>query len=140
MVSSTPSKALASLEHDATELILNGMVTLSSKLKNIDDERIVSRVVDLWTFFWGQVLPYVEGVSPPLLLILWMFIAFLGSSTASDRTTLIFTLSDSKEPQTDFSGGRNTDRKECLTTNRHPYDSSAVLPRPYHLPSASRIA
>ncbi|KAI0700903.1 HbrB-like-domain-containing protein [Cytidiella melzeri] len=66
VVSSTPSKAFASLEHDATEMILNGMVTLSAKLNGIDDEKIVSRVVDLWTFFWGQVLPYVEGALLPL--------------------------------------------------------------------------
>lgn len=63
VVSSTPSKALGSLEHDATEIILNGMVTLSARLNGIDDEKMISRVVDLWTFFWGQVLPYVEGVS-----------------------------------------------------------------------------
>ncbi|KAI0093316.1 HbrB-like-domain-containing protein [Irpex rosettiformis] len=66
VVSSTPSKALGSLEHDAAEIIQNGMVTLSAKLNGIEDEKMISRVVDLWTFFWGQVLPYVEGALLPL--------------------------------------------------------------------------
>ena len=68
VVSSTPSKALVSLDNDATEIIRNGMVTLSAKLNGVEDEKMISRVVDLWTFFWGQVLPYVEGVStsPPI--------------------------------------------------------------------------
>lgn len=63
VVSSAPSKATASLEHDASELILNGMVTLNSKLIPVEDEDLVDRVVDVWMFFWDEVLPYVEGVS-----------------------------------------------------------------------------
>lgn len=64
MISSVPSKALATLEKDATELIANGMVTLSAKLSGIEDgKKLVNRVVEVWGFFWDQVLPYVEGVS-----------------------------------------------------------------------------
>ncbi|KAG5221303.1 Enhancer of polycomb protein [Salix suchowensis] len=37
------------------------MVTLNAKLSGIDDEKLVSRVVEIWNFFWDQVLPYVEG-------------------------------------------------------------------------------
>lgn len=63
VISSTPSKALAMLEKDATELIAHGMVTLNAKLSGIEDERkLVHRVVEVWGFFWDQVLPYVEGV------------------------------------------------------------------------------
>lgn len=62
-VSASPSKALAALEHDASELIYNGMVTLNSKLTGVEDEELVDRVVDIWKFFWDEVLPYVEGVS-----------------------------------------------------------------------------
>ena len=64
IVSSAPSKALWMLEKDATELIANGMVTLNAKLSGIEDEKkLVHRVVEVWGFFWDQVLPYVEGVS-----------------------------------------------------------------------------
>lgn len=62
VVSQSPSKALAVLENDASELIASGMVTLNAKLAEIDDEKLVGRVVELWGFFWDQVLPYVEGV------------------------------------------------------------------------------
>jgi len=61
-VSLSPSKALANLENDASELIASGMVTLNAKLKGIDDEKLVARVVEIWGFFWDQVLTYLEGV------------------------------------------------------------------------------
>lgn len=62
VVTSRPQRALATLEHDVSELINAGMVTLNSKLMNVDDEQLLNRVVELWGFFWDQVLPYVEGV------------------------------------------------------------------------------
>lgn len=65
VVSSSPSKALSTLEHDASELIASGMVTLNAKLISIDDEKLVARVVEIWGFFWDQVLTYLEGVSQP---------------------------------------------------------------------------
>jgi hypothetical protein len=66
VVSSFPSKALATLQSDVTELIASGMVTLNAKLMGIDDEKLVGRVVEIWGFFWDQVLTYVEGVSRTL--------------------------------------------------------------------------
>lgn len=66
VVSSSPSKALATLENDASELIASGMVTLNAKLSGIDDEKLVPRVVEVWGFFWDQVLTYLEGVLLPL--------------------------------------------------------------------------
>ncbi|EMD37787.1 hypothetical protein CERSUDRAFT_105686 [Gelatoporia subvermispora B] len=66
VVSLSPSKALATLEHDASELIASGMVTLNAKLAGVEDEKLVSRVVEIWGFFWDQVLPYVEGALLPL--------------------------------------------------------------------------
>ena len=63
VVSAAPSKALATLENDTSALISSGMVTLNAKLTGIDDDKLVSRVVEIWGFFWDQVLPYVEGVS-----------------------------------------------------------------------------
>jgi len=62
VVSSSPSKALSTLEFDAKELIASGMVTLNRKLMDIDDEKLLGRVVEIWGFFWDQVLTYVEGV------------------------------------------------------------------------------
>ncbi|KAJ7782858.1 HbrB-like-domain-containing protein [Mycena metata] len=62
VVSASPSKAVATLEHDAAELIASGMVTLNAKLAGTDDAALVRRVVEVWSFFWDQVLTYVEGV------------------------------------------------------------------------------
>lgn len=61
---SSPSKALATLEHDASELIGSGMRTLNAKLAEKEDDKLVGRIVEIWGFFWDQVLPYVEGVCP----------------------------------------------------------------------------
>lgn len=63
IVSSMPSKALSTLENDTVELLSSGMVTLNAKLSGIEDDKMISRVVELWGFFWDQVLTYVEGVS-----------------------------------------------------------------------------
>ena len=57
-----PGKAVATLEHDTVERIATGMVTLNSTLSGVEDDKLVPRVVKLWTFFWTQVLPYLEGV------------------------------------------------------------------------------
>ena len=62
VVSSSPAKAMSTLEHDAAALIGAGMVTLHSKLV-VEEEYIVDSVVETWRFFWDDVLPYVEGVS-----------------------------------------------------------------------------
>ena len=79
VLSRNPSKAIAQLESDVSELLMAGMVTLNSKLlfgsqitltsngpqnglNGVDDDKLIQRVVDLWGFFWDQVLPYAEGV------------------------------------------------------------------------------
>ena len=62
VVSQSPSKAVSTLEHDASELIASGMVTLNAKIVDVDDDKLIPRVVEIWGFFWDQVLPYVEGV------------------------------------------------------------------------------
>ncbi|KIK39226.1 hypothetical protein CY34DRAFT_89578 [Suillus luteus UH-Slu-Lm8-n1] len=62
----SPSKTLATLETDARELIAAGMVTLNAKLSNISDEILLGRVIEIWGFFWDQILPYIEGVLLPL--------------------------------------------------------------------------
>ncbi|KAL4080232.1 HbrB-like-domain-containing protein [Scleroderma yunnanense] len=65
VLAASPSKALATLNADARELIGAGMVTLNAKLATVSDELLVSRLVELWSFFWDNVLPYVEGVLLP---------------------------------------------------------------------------
>jgi HbrB-like len=63
VVARNPSKAVPQLETDVSELITAGMVTLNSKLAaGVEEEKLAGRIVDLWGFFWDQVLPYVEGV------------------------------------------------------------------------------
>lgn len=63
VISRNPGKAVAQLEADLTEFITAGMVTLNSKMASgVDEEKLLSRVLELWGFFWDQVLPYVEGV------------------------------------------------------------------------------
>ena len=44
------------------DLISSGMVTLNAKLAGVEDEKLVGRVVEVWGFFWDQVLTYLEGV------------------------------------------------------------------------------
>ncbi|KAK7035281.1 hypothetical protein VNI00_012048 [Paramarasmius palmivorus] len=66
VVSSSPSKTVVTLESSTMELLTSGMVTLNTKLNGVDDDKLVNRVVDRWSFFWDQVLTYVEGVLLPL--------------------------------------------------------------------------
>lgn len=62
VVSNSPARAVATLESETSELIGSGMDTLNGKLADVEEDKLVGRVVELWGFFWGQVLPYVEGV------------------------------------------------------------------------------
>ncbi|KAL5528236.1 hypothetical protein ACEPAF_7372 [Sanghuangporus sanghuang] len=66
VMSAGPSRALSTLEVDVAELIGGGMTTLNAKLAGVEDDKLPARVVELWTFFWDQVLPYVEGIFIPL--------------------------------------------------------------------------
>jgi hypothetical protein len=64
VVARAPSRAIATLESDIKEMLATGMITLNSKLSGTEDNKLLARVVDLWSFFWDQILPYIEGVSP----------------------------------------------------------------------------
>jgi HbrB-like len=93
VVSSFPSKALATLENDASELIASGMVTLNAKLSGIDDEKLVARVVEVWGFFWDQVLTYLEGVGViASLLCNQRLLIPTGPFTPSDRPLVVITI------------------------------------------------
>ncbi|CAG8705381.1 20949_t:CDS:2 [Cetraspora pellucida] len=54
------------LRDDINNLLLTGMSTLNGKLKDVPDEKLVSRLVEIWAFYFGTVLPYFEGVFLPL--------------------------------------------------------------------------
>lgn len=58
---------------EISELLKNGMLTLNAKLGDVPDEKLVSRLVELWSFFFGTVLPYFEGVFLPLQIDLKMY-------------------------------------------------------------------
>ncbi|KAF9222660.1 HbrB-domain-containing protein [Gyrodon lividus] len=66
VLAASPPRALTTLAADARELIGAGMVTINAKLTGLSDELLMSRLVELWSFFWDHVLPYVEGVLLPL--------------------------------------------------------------------------
>ncbi|CUA75405.1 hypothetical protein RSOLAG22IIIB_05877 [Rhizoctonia solani] len=61
-----PNRALAMLEQDVKDLVNMGMITLNAKLTGLEEETLLTRVVQIWGFFWDQVLPYLEGVFLPL--------------------------------------------------------------------------
>ncbi|CAG8540004.1 15883_t:CDS:2 [Dentiscutata erythropus] len=54
------------LRDDINNLLLTGMSTLNGKLRGVPDEKLVSRLVEIWSFYFGTVLPYFEGVFLPL--------------------------------------------------------------------------
>ncbi|CEH14973.1 gpmB [Ceraceosorus bombacis] len=66
----SPARALDSLSSDLCNLMSTACFTLNAKLQASgvleDDQRILKRLVELWIFFFGSVLPYLEGVFLPL--------------------------------------------------------------------------
>ncbi|SPO25498.1 uncharacterized protein UTRI_03080_B [Ustilago trichophora] len=57
--------AIESLTLDLISLASTGTLTLNSKLQGLEDTRLLLRLVEVWTFFLGQVLPYCEGCFLP---------------------------------------------------------------------------
>ncbi|KZP00772.1 HbrB-domain-containing protein [Calocera viscosa TUFC12733] len=64
-ISRSPSKVMQMMEAELNELVSTGMVTLNAGLHVLEGDKLLSRLVDKWGFFYGQVLPYVEGVFLP---------------------------------------------------------------------------
>ncbi|EJU00984.1 HbrB-domain-containing protein [Dacryopinax primogenitus] len=64
-ISRSPSKVMQMMEADLNELVSTGMVTLNAGLHALEGDKLLARLVDKWGFFYGQVLPYVEGVFLP---------------------------------------------------------------------------
>ncbi|PWZ02289.1 hypothetical protein BCV70DRAFT_156846 [Testicularia cyperi] len=65
-VERSPARAIESLTSDLISLTSSGTLTLNSKLQGLDDTRLLVRMVEVWTFYLTQVLPYVEGCFLPL--------------------------------------------------------------------------
>lgn len=62
----SPARAIESLTLDLISLVSSGTLTLNSKLHGLNDSRHLVRLVELWTFYLTQVLPYIEGCFVPL--------------------------------------------------------------------------
>ncbi|WVQ79584.1 hypothetical protein IAT38_001684 [Cryptococcus sp. DSM 104549] len=60
-----PARIVALLTGDLREFIASGMLTLKAKFETLEEGKVVSRAAEVWSFFWAQVLPYVEGVFLP---------------------------------------------------------------------------
>lgn len=52
------------------DLLDTGMFNLNTKLSGVTEEKLVTRIIELWSFFLGIVLPYLEGVFLPHQLAL----------------------------------------------------------------------
>ncbi|PPQ64995.1 hypothetical protein CVT26_015704 [Gymnopilus dilepis] len=128
-VSSAPSRAIAQLETDASELIAAGMVTLNAKLTGIDDEKLVARVVEIWGFFWDQVLTYLEGQvllplqTDPLLSSLYR-------TPKSHRATSPTRQTGSKPPLTTTSSSKGTNHIDVRSVALRSFRDRVILP-PY---------
>uniref|UniRef100_V5EKJ9 Phosphoglycerate mutase n=1 Tax=Kalmanozyma brasiliensis (strain GHG001) TaxID=1365824 RepID=V5EKJ9_KALBG len=60
------SHAVESLTLDIMSLASTGILTINSKLQGLEDTRLLLRLVEVWTFFLGQVLPYCEACFLPI--------------------------------------------------------------------------
>jgi HbrB-like len=54
------------LHRDIEALLRDGMFTLNAKLFGVTDEKLMDRLVEQWSFFFGNVLPYFEATFLPL--------------------------------------------------------------------------
>ncbi|KAI9003154.1 HbrB-like-domain-containing protein [Gaertneriomyces semiglobifer] len=51
---------------DLVDLLQTGLYTLGSKLATVPDEQLASRLVEVWSFYFGTVVPYLQGVFLPI--------------------------------------------------------------------------
>jgi hypothetical protein len=76
------------------------MVTVNAKLKGVEDEKLVARVVEVWGFFWDQVLTYLEGVSDyPIDCVDHLLIVYSGFTSSSNRSTTVVFVPYSKSTE-----------------------------------------
>lgn len=138
VVSRSPSRAINMLEADVMELVKTGMLNLNAKLSNLDDEKLIPRVVEIWTFFWVQVLPYVEGVRGcfrNVLRLLDSILRPIGLPTLADRPTTRISRSHPEITPPIFSQRPRKEVAQPLRFNiKWPPHNRCSDPRPQILP------
>ncbi|ORX38306.1 HbrB-like-domain-containing protein [Kockovaella imperatae] len=63
------SRVIPVLTQDLRDFIASGMLTLKAKFETLEEAKIIPRAAEVWSFFWSQVLPYLEGVYLPFTQI-----------------------------------------------------------------------
>jgi len=59
-------KTPKTLAYDINELLKNGIYTINTRLIEISDNSLISRLVEIWAFFFDSVMPYFKGIFLPL--------------------------------------------------------------------------
>ncbi|KAJ3147165.1 hypothetical protein HDU89_005762 [Geranomyces variabilis] len=54
------------INEDLNEMLTTGLLTLSAKLAAVGDEGLANRIVEVWSFFFTTVVPYLQGVFLPI--------------------------------------------------------------------------
>ncbi|KAJ3185666.1 hypothetical protein HDU87_000290 [Geranomyces variabilis] len=54
------------INDDLNEMLTTGLLTLSTKLAAVGDEGLANRIVEVWSFFFTTVVPYLQGVFLPV--------------------------------------------------------------------------
>ncbi|KAI8590660.1 HbrB-like-domain-containing protein [Geranomyces variabilis] len=54
------------INEDLNEMLTTGLLTLSTKLAAVGDEGLANRIVEVWSFFFTTVVPYLQGVFLPI--------------------------------------------------------------------------
>ncbi|GJJ76306.1 hypothetical protein EMPS_08665 [Entomortierella parvispora] len=120
------SRTALALCEEINELLKNGMLTLNAKLGDVPDEKLVSRLVEVWSFFFGTVLPYFEGVLLPLQVELKAYHARKGNRKMTPSGASSSALSSSSSSGAlNYAGGHESNNS--LTVGSSPksaiYDS-----------------
>lgn len=114
-------------------MLRSGMEIMGAKLKGVGSEKIVSRITEQWTFFFGTVLPYLQGVLSPFHMEL-RNISQSGSSSTIRVMVLVSFRDHVLLPQLDILKGFET---PCLTlegVQKLLRDPEAARRLPDHLP------
>jgi len=59
-------KTPKTLAYDINELLKNGIYTINTKLIEVTDNCLISRLVEVWIFFFVSIIPYFKGIFLPL--------------------------------------------------------------------------
>jgi hypothetical protein len=103
------TRSALALCEEINELLKNGMLTLNAKLGDVPDEKLVSRLVEVWSFFFGTVLPYFEGVLLPLQVELKAYHARKGTRKMTPSGASSSALSTSGSSGTlNYAGGHES--------------------------------